>query len=63
MGGWGRDKLGVWDFLFACFFIEVQLIYNIMLVSGLQHSDSVIHIYIYIYSFSDSFPLYVITRY
>ena len=35
----------------ACLFlIEVQLIYNIMLVSGVQHYDSVI------YSFSDSSP-------
>ena len=34
-------------------FIEGQLIYNITFTSGIQQSDSVI----YIYSFSDSFPL------
>ena len=32
--------------------IEVYLIYNVVLVSGVQHSDSVI----YIYPFSDAFP-------
>ena len=35
--------------LFVCF--EVELIYNVVLVAGVQHSDSVIHMY----SFSDSF--------
>ena len=35
------------------FFIGLLLIYNVVLVSGIQQSDS----YIYIYSFSDSFPL------
>ena len=35
------------------FLVEVQLIYNIVLVSGVQHSDSVIHIYIFFFrSFS-----------
>ena len=29
------------------FFIEVQLIYSVMLVSGLQQSDSVLHIYFF----------------
>ena len=42
------------------FFIEVQLIYNV-LVPGVQQSDSVIHIYTY--SFSYSFPLWFITGY
>ena len=49
--------------------IEVELIYNVVLVSSVQQSDSVIHTYIYvcvcvcvcvcvyIYSFSDSFAL------
>ena len=36
--------------------IETQLIYNVVLVSGVPQSDSVIHIY----SFSDSFPLKII---
>ena len=40
------------------FYVEVQLIYNAVLVSGVQHSDSVIYIYIYLHSFSDSFPIY-----
>lgn len=45
--------------LFVCvcdfsFFMEVWLLYSI---SGVQQSDLVI------YSLSDSFPLYVITRY
>ena len=30
-------------------FIEVKLIYGIVLVSGIQQSDSVIHIYVCIY--------------
>ena len=29
-------------------FIEVQLIYNVMLISGVQQSDSVMRIYMYI---------------
>ena len=38
--------------------IEVELIYNIVFVSGLQDSDSVTHTltHTYIYSFSDCFP-------
>ena len=32
--------------------------YNIVIVSGVQQSDSAIHIYVYIYIIvSDSFPL------
>ena len=31
--------------------IEIQLIYNVVLISGIQQSDSVIHTYIYIYIF------------
>ena len=38
------------------------MIYNVVLVSGVQQSESVIHIQ-YIYSFSDSFPIEVITEY
>ena len=36
------------------------MIYNVVLVSGVQLSDSVIHTYIYIHSFSDSF-IYLIS--
>ena len=44
-------------------FIGVELIYNVMLVSGIQQSDSVyIYIRIHIHSFSDPFPLQVITK-
>ena len=39
-------------------FIEVYLIYNV-LISAIQQSDSVVHIY----SFSYSFPLWFITGY
>ena len=39
--------------LILIFFIEVQLIYNVVLVSGVQQSDSDIYTYIF---FSDSFP-------
>ena len=38
------------------------MIYNVVLVSSVQPSDSVIHIHISIL-FSDSFPLLVITEY
>ena len=40
---------------FSCFKIEVELIYNIVLVSGVQQSDSVMCTYIYF--FPDYFPL------
>ena len=46
---------------FYLFFIEVWLIYNVMLVSGIQQSDSCVCVCIY--PFSDSFPLYGITKY
>ena len=36
-------------YLLKKFFIEVQLIYIVVLVSGVQQSDSVIHIHTYIY--------------
>ena len=57
-------------FIYLC--IELQLIYNTVLVSGVQQSDSVIHthtymymyvyiyIYIYIYIFKGYFPLQVL---
>ena len=42
------------------FFIEVQLIYNVVLVSGIEQSDSITHTCMF---FSDSFPLYFIIGY
>ena len=47
---------------FECFlkiFIEVQLIYNVVLVSGVQQSVSVLHIHIAIL-FKDYFPIQAI---
>ena len=45
--------------LFMCLFIEVQLIYNAVLASGVQQSDSLMytHTHTHVYSFSDSFLL------
>ena len=43
------------------FFIEVELIYNVVPVSAVQESDSVVHTHIYIYL--HSFPLWFITGY
>ena len=40
------EIIHVCHFLF--YFIEVQLIYNVAFVSGVQHSDSVIHIHVFI---------------
>ena len=48
-------------FLFL-FLFESQLLYGVVLVSGVQQSDSNIYIYIYIY-FIRFFQLLVITRY
>ena len=39
----------VWKLIFFLLLMKVQLIYNIVLVSGLQQSESVIHIYIHIH--------------
>ena len=38
-------------FTLSLFSIKVWLIYNVVLVLGIQHSDSVIYTYIYIYIF------------
>ena len=48
-------------FFFFLFFIEVELIYKVVSVSGVQQSDSVIHKYTF--SFAYSFPLWFITEY
>ena len=45
--------------LFIC--IEVWLIYNIVLISDVQQSDSAIHTYVYF--FQILLPLLVITKY
>ena len=37
--------------LFLFFSIEVELIYNIVLISGVQQSNSVIHIHMYVFFF------------
>ena len=42
-------------------YIGVKLTYNVVLVSGVKQSESVI--YIYMHSISDSFPIQVITEY
>ena len=41
---------------FALFFIGVYLIYNIMLVSGIQQSDSCMCVFIYIYTHMHRLP-------
>ena len=45
--------------------IEIQLVCNVVLISGVEQSDSdtYIYIYVYIYSFSYSFLLWFITEY
>ena len=53
----GRGK----DLLFLKNFIGVYFIYNVVLVSGVQQSDSVIHIHV---SFLfQIIPIWVITEY
>ena len=59
---WTQLYLSIIYHLYVCLsvclsiYIEVELIYNVVLVSSVQHSDSVVHIYTYLF-FSDSFPL------
>ena len=50
------------SFSFFLNFIDVQVIYNVVVISAIQ-GDLVIHIYIDIYTFSYSFPLWFITGY
>ena len=49
------------------FFYNFTMVYNIVLISGVQQGDSVMHmrtyIYIHIYSGSGSLPLQIITKY
>ena len=46
----------VFIFSFVCLFLIEVFIYNVVLVSGVQQSDSVLHTHISIF-FSDSFPI------
>ena len=46
---------------FLTFFIGVELIYSVVLVSGVQQSESFMYTYIYVYVhpfFLDSFPIF-----
>ena len=43
--------------------LSVVDLYNVLLISAVQQSDSVIHTYIHIHSFSYSCPLWFITGY
>ena len=38
-------------YVFKIYFMEVQLIYNVVLVSGVQQNDSVIHTYTFFFIF------------
>ena len=59
---WHLSQLQFNIFLhFKMYFIEVQLIYNVVLISAEQHSDSVL--YMYTHSSSYSFPLQFISGY
>ena len=49
--------------LVSSFLTEVYWIYNGVLGSGIQQSDSVIHMCVYIYTFPGSFLLWFIIRY
>ena len=48
---------------FKIYFIKVWLIYNVVLISAVQQSDSVLYTYGYIHSFSYSSPLKFIRGY
>ena len=50
-------------FYFNMCFIEVYLIYDVVLISAIQQSDSFPYKYINMHSSSYSFPLQVITGY
>lgn len=39
------ERKNHWIYFFNLFFIEVYLIYNVVLISDAQQNDSVIHIY------------------
>ena len=37
--------------------IEAQLIYSVVLIASVPHSDSALYMCVCVYSFADSFPL------
>jgi len=49
--------------IFIHIFIEVWLIYNVMLISAIQQSDSVTYIYIYIYIHTHTLFLNILFHY
>ena len=51
-----------WEWFFVCF-IEIEFIYNIILVSGVQPSDSVAYIYIYIHTHISFFRFFSLIGY
>ena len=64
---WGHifSSFLYFGYISTFFFIGVWLIYNAVLASGVQKSDSfyICVCVVCVCSISDSFPLYVITRY
>ena len=48
-------SFGTWGGFICLYFIEVYLIYNVVLVSAVQQSDSVIYLYIFSYAFCYGF--------
>ena len=46
----GETCLNIYFFLFKIYFIQVYLIYNVVLISAVSQSDSVIYIHIYIHT-------------
>ena len=66
-GGVGEQKervqIDAKVFCLLFFLIEVQLIYDIVLVSGGQQSDSVIYMCVHVYILFQTFLLYFIIRF
>ena len=59
--------LSFYGFILICFFLKkiigIQLIYSVVLVSGMQHSESVLRVFVLFSFFKDSFPIQAITKY
>ena len=51
----------IFSFFKKVFYIGVKLMNSVVLILGVQQSDSVIHIYMH--PFKNSFPIWVITEY